>query len=83
MAFMFHRRLAIPLWAIAFFTVAFTAPPTATQLPMPPPTVFAIVFLGITAIVFLVPGPIPRLRTPRALVRVDDDGGRQRARPPA
>ena len=30
MALMFQRRLAIPLWAIAFFTLALTAPPTAT-----------------------------------------------------
>jgi hypothetical protein len=32
MAFVFHRRLAIPLWAVAFFTVALTAPPPATLL---------------------------------------------------
>ena len=70
MAFMFHRRLAIPLWAMAFFTVALTAPPSAALLLMPPTTVFAIVALGIAAIVFLVPGPIPWLRTSRALVRV-------------
>jgi hypothetical protein len=70
MAFIFHRRLAIPLWAVAFFTVALTAPPTTTLFLMPPTTVFAIVALGIAAIVFLVPGPIPWLRTSRALVRV-------------
>ena len=123
MAYMFHRRLAIPLWAMACFTVAFTVPPTATLL-MSPTTVFAIVALGITAIVVLVTDPFPRLPTPRALVRVlssthhrdqasaaitmaapsrgrtldrpnrntaddvldldrmDDDGGRQTARPP-
>ena len=38
--------------------------------PEPPPTVFAIAALGITAIVFLVPGPIPWLLRRRALVRV-------------
>lgn len=70
MAFIFHRRLAIPLWAVALFAVALTAPPTTTLFPMPPTTVFAIVGLGIAAIVFLVPGPIPWLRTSRALVRV-------------
>ena len=30
MALVFARRLAIPLWAIAFFTVALTVPPPAT-----------------------------------------------------
>jgi hypothetical protein len=70
MAFVFHRRLAIPLWAVACFTAALTAPPTATLLMMPPTTVFAIVAVGMAAIVFLVPGPIPWLRTFRGLVRV-------------
>jgi hypothetical protein len=69
MAFMFQRRLAMPLWAIAFFTVALTAPPTATLFLMPPTTVFAIAAVGIAAIVFLRPGSIPWLRTSRALIR--------------
>ena len=79
MAFVFHRRLAIPLWAIAFFTVALTAPPTATLLLIPPTTVFAIAALGIAAIVFLMPGSIPSLRTSRALVRVLPSGHREQA----
>ena len=70
MALVFRRRLAIPLWAIAFFTVALTAPPTATLLMMPPTTVFAIVAVGIAAFLFLVQGPIPWLRRSRAPVRV-------------
>jgi hypothetical protein len=70
MALVFHRRLAIPLWAIAFSMVAFTAPPTATLFLMPSTTVLAIAAVGIVAIVFLMPGPIPWLRPPRALVRV-------------
>ena len=70
MAFVFQRRLAVPLWAIAFFTVALTAPPTATLFVMPPITVFAIGAVGIAAIVFLMPGSIPWLRTSRAPVRV-------------
>ena len=35
MALVFHRGLAVPLWAIAFFAVALAAPPR----PMPPVTV--------------------------------------------
>jgi hypothetical protein len=80
MALVFQRRrLAIPLWAIAFFTVALTAPPTATLFLMPPTTVFAIAAVGIAAIVFLMPGPIPWLRTSRALVRVLPYGHRDQA----
>ena len=70
MAFVFQRRLAVPLWAIAFFTVALAAPPTATLFLMPPITVFAIATVGIAAIVFLMPGSSPWLRTSRAPVRV-------------
>ena len=61
MALVFHRRLAIPLWATAFFTVALTAPPPAT-LPVPPTTLFVIAAVGIAAIVFSMPGAIPWLR---------------------
>jgi hypothetical protein len=70
MAFVFQRRLAVPLWAIAFFTVALTAQPTPTLFLMPPITVFAIAAFGIAAIVFLMPGSIPWLRMSRAPVRV-------------
>ena len=70
MASVFDRRLAIPLWAIAFVAVALTAPPTATLFLMPATTVFAIAAVGITAIVFLMPGSILWLRTSRARVRV-------------
>jgi hypothetical protein len=76
MAFVFQRRLAIPLWAIACFTVALTAPPTATLFLMPPTTVFAIAAVGIAAIVFLMPGSIPSLRTSCAPVRVLPSGRR-------
>jgi hypothetical protein len=37
---------------------------------MPPATTFAIAAVGIAAIVFLMPGSIPWLRTSRAPVRV-------------
>ena len=115
MAFMFHRRLAIPLWAVAFFAVALTVPVLAT--------LSLIVVLGITVIAFTISGLVRRLRasppvvqipsnrksrTRNAaitvavgtcvrtldmpnpstaadaldLVRMDDDGGWQMARPP-
>jgi hypothetical protein len=79
MAFVFHRSVAIPLSAIAYLTVALTAPPTATLFLMPPTTVFAIAAVGIAAIVFLMPGSIPWLRTSRALVRVLPSGHRDQA----
>ena len=79
MAFVFRRRLAIPLWAIACFTVALTAPPTATLFLMPPTTVFAIAAVGMAAIVFLMPGSIPSLRTSCAPVRVLPSGRRDQA----
>jgi hypothetical protein len=80
MAFVFQRRLAIPLWAVALFTFALTVPPTATLLLMPPTTVFAIAVVGIAAIVFLMPGAIRWLRTSRALVRVLPSGHRDQPR---
>ena len=79
MAFVFQRRLTIPLWAIAFFTVALTAPPTATLFLMPPTTVVAIAAVGVAAILFLMSGSMPWLGTARALVRVDAPGHRDQA----
>ena len=70
MAVMFHRRLAIPLWVIAFFAVALTAPPPATQFLMPPATLLAIAVFGIAVIVFTMPCVLPWLRTSRSVVRV-------------
>ena len=46
MAMLFQRRLAIPLWAIACFTLALTAPPSGTLFLMPATTVFAIAAVG-------------------------------------
>ena len=70
MAWVSHRRLAVPLWAVAFFAVAITAPPTATLFLMPPTTVFALAAVGIAAIAFLMPSAITLMRTSRSLVRV-------------
>ena len=124
MALVFARRLAIPLWAIAFFTVALTAPPPATLFLMPPTALLVMAVLGTAAIIFTMRRVIPRVRTFRSvvravpsrhrhktsvaitiaagtcvrtldepdettaddaldLVRMDDDGGWQMARPPA
>ena len=80
MAFVFHRRLAIQLWAIAFFTVALAAPPPATPFLIPPTTLFVIAAVGLAAIVLSMPGAIPWLHRSRALVRVGPSGHRDQAR---
>jgi hypothetical protein len=69
MGLVFHRRLAVRLWAIAFFTVAFAARPPATLLLMPPNTLVVIAVLGIAAIIFTMPGVVPWLGTSRSVVR--------------
>jgi hypothetical protein len=79
MAFVFQRRLAIPLWAIAFFAVALTAPPPMTLFLMPPTTLFVIAAVGLAAIVFSMSGAMPWLRTSRALARVRPSGHRDHA----
>ena len=58
MALVFARRLAIPLWAIAFFTVAVTAPPPATLFLMSHTTLSVIAVVGTALIVFTVPSAI-------------------------
>jgi hypothetical protein len=79
MALVMQRRLAIPLWAIAFFAVALTAPPTATLLLMPLTTVFALAAVGIGAILFLTPGAMAWLPASPSLVRVGPAGYRDPA----
>ncbi len=124
MARVFHRRLAIPLWAMMFFTVALAAPPPATLLLMSSTTLFAIAVVGIAVLAVTMPGCVSGWRPSRSparvkpstsrdqayagsamaagiamrtleepnestaddaidLVRMDDDGGWQLARPPA
>ena len=78
MGFLVHRRVAIPLSAIAFFTVALTAPAAVPLLLMPPTTVF-VAAVGITTLVLLTAGAIPFLRASRSLVRVSSS--RQREQP--
>jgi hypothetical protein len=79
MAFVFHHRLAIPLWAIALLTVALTAPLPATLL-LPPSTLFVIAVVAVAAaMVLAMPGAIPWLRTSRALVRIDSPRHRNQA----
>ena len=79
MALVFNRRLAIPLWAVAFFTVALTAPPPTMPFLMPPTTLFVLAAVGIGAIVFLMSGAMPWLRTSRAFARVRPSGRRDHA----
>jgi hypothetical protein len=74
MALVFHRRLAIPLWAIAFFTVALTAPPPATLIQMPPTTLLVMAAFAIAPIIFTMAdiftmaGVVSWLRTPRPVI---------------
>jgi len=74
MALVFESRMAMSVQAVAFFTVALTAPPTATLFLMPPATVFAIAAIGITAIVLLVSDAIGRLGAAPLVVRVGPSG---------
>lgn len=64
MALMFHRRLAIPLWALAFCTIALAAPA------MVPSTRFALAVVGIAVILFTIARVSPGLRTSRSVARV-------------
>ena len=89
MPLVFHRRLAIPLWAIAFFTVALTAPSHATPFLMPPTALFVIAALGIAAITVAAATWVRTLDEPNrseaddalSLVRMDDDGGANQGSP--
>ena len=76
MGFLVHRRLAMPLSAIALFAIALAAPAGATLLLMPATTVFVVAALGITAITFLTSGAIPSLRPSHSLARVPPSGQR-------
>jgi hypothetical protein len=81
MALLVHRRLAIPLSAVAFFALAITAPAGATVLMMPLSTLFVVAALGITAITFWAAGGTPFLRASRSRVRVRPSGQRDQASP--
>ena len=65
---MFQRRLAIPFWTMAFFTVALVAPPRASLLP----TSTTLLIMALAAIAVLVagtPGAFPWLHPSRSLAR--------------
>jgi len=62
MALVFHRGLAVPLWAIAFFAVALAAPPR----PIPPVTVL----VGIAVLALTMMAMVQWRRTSRALAEV-------------
>jgi hypothetical protein len=68
MAIVFRRRVPILLWAIAFFTVALSAPPPLVL--MPPATLFVLALVGVVLIVVTMPGAMSWLRTSRSVVRV-------------
>ena len=79
MGLLIHRRLAIPLSAIALFAIALAAPAGATLLLMPATTVFVVAALGITAISFLTSGAISSLRPSRSPARIPPSGHRDQA----
>ena len=79
MGLLIHRRLAIPLSAIALFAVALAAPPGATLLLMPATTVFVVAALGITAISFLTSSAISSFRPSRSPARIPPSGHRDQA----
>jgi hypothetical protein len=70
MALVFHRRLAIPLWAIGFLTVALTVPPPSPLFVMPSTTLFTIAVFGMAMMIFTTPGVVSWLRVSRSVVRV-------------
>lgn len=69
MALVFHPRLAVPLWALGFFTVALTA--TA------PGTLSLAVILGIAVIAVTMPWLVPSLRASPSVVRLPLTGRRR------
>lgn len=70
MAFVFHRRLPLPLWAMVFLTVAVMASPPDTRLLM--------AVLGIAVIAFTIRRLVPQLRTARPAVHVASPGAPHR-----
>ena len=71
MAVLFHRRLAIPLWTMAFLAAALTsATPAALSL---------LLVLGIAVLAFTMSGLVRWLRTPR-VISIPSDGDRQPTR---
>jgi hypothetical protein len=81
MTYVFHRKLALPLMAVAFGAVALSAPPTALFL-MPSSTLFALTVAGmavVAGIVFANPDAIPWLRKSGSLARVRPSIQRDRA----
>jgi hypothetical protein len=81
MGLLVHRRLAIPLSAIAYFTAAVTAPAVAMLFLTPPATVFVVAALGVTVMVVLTSGASPFFRASRSPVRVAPPAHREWASP--
>ena len=79
MARVFHRRLAIPLWAMVFFTVALAAPPPATLLLMPSTALFAIALVGTAVLIVRMPRAFAWSRPSRSVARVNPSTYRDKA----
>jgi hypothetical protein len=70
MALVFARRLALPMWTIAFLMLALTTPPPVALFLMPPTAPFVIAVAGIALVAFAMPCAMSWLRTSRSLVPV-------------
>ena len=84
MLYVFRRRLALPVMAIAFCALALTAPPPTALFLMPPNTLFAITVAGmavVAGIIFANPDAIPWLRKSRSLAPVRPSRQRDRSSP--
>jgi hypothetical protein len=64
MAFAFHHRLAIPLWAMAFFAVALSTAPA---------TPFLMAVFGVAVIAFTIARLVPWSRISQSVVHVVSD----------
>jgi hypothetical protein len=82
MARVFHRRLAMPLWALlamAFFIVALAAQSPAGLLMMPSTTLFALALIGTAVLVVTTARAFPLWRLSRSVARVNPSAYRDKA----
>jgi hypothetical protein len=79
MARVFHRRLAMPLWAMALFIVALAAQSPAGLLMMPSTTLFVLALVGTAVLVVTAPRAFPLWRLACSGARVNPSAYRDRA----